>query len=84
MHSLGIREMHIAPRSPWQSPYLERPLGSIRRECLDHVIVFNALRQARIGFLVRTGGAESLDSAGPPRSAQYLQPTIPSEIHHKE
>jgi len=31
----------IAPRSPWQNPYVERLIGSIRRECLNHVIVFN-------------------------------------------
>ena len=39
--SLGIDEVLIAPRSPWQNPYCERIIGSIRRECLDHVIVVN-------------------------------------------
>ena len=38
---MGIEEVLIAPRSPWQNPYLERLIGSIRRECLDHVIVLN-------------------------------------------
>jgi len=38
---LGIREVLIAPRSPWQNPYVERLIGSIRRECLDHVIALN-------------------------------------------
>src|SRR6184192_59606 len=38
---LGIREVLTAPRSPWQNPYVERLIGSIRRECLDHVIVLN-------------------------------------------
>ena len=33
--------MLIAPRSPWQNPYVERLVGSIRRECLDHWIVLN-------------------------------------------
>jgi transposase InsO family protein len=37
--SMGISEVLTAPRSPWQSPYVERLIGSIRRECLDHVIV---------------------------------------------
>ena len=41
VRSLGIEEVRIAPRSPWQSPYVERLIGSIRRECLDHVIVVN-------------------------------------------
>jgi transposase InsO family protein len=38
---MGIEEVQIAPRSPWQNPYCERLIGSIRRECLDHVIVLN-------------------------------------------
>jgi len=37
----GIKEVLIAPRSPWQSPYVERVIGSIRRECLNHVIILN-------------------------------------------
>jgi Integrase core domain len=36
---MGITEVVTAPRSPWQNPYVERVIGSIRRECLDHVIV---------------------------------------------
>jgi transposase InsO family protein len=37
--AMGIEEVVSAPRSPWQNPYVERVIGSIRRECLDHVIV---------------------------------------------
>ena len=37
-----FREIVTAPRSPWQNAYVERVIGSIRRECLDHIIVFNA------------------------------------------
>jgi transposase InsO family protein len=40
--ALGLEELRIAPRSPWQSPYVERLIGSVRRECLDHVIVSSA------------------------------------------
>jgi len=36
----GIKQVLSAPRSPWQRAYVERLIGSIRRECLDHVIVF--------------------------------------------
>ena len=36
---LDIREVVITPRSPWQNAYAERVIGSIRRECLDHVVV---------------------------------------------
>ncbi|MGZ5393889.1 MAG: integrase core domain-containing protein [Mycobacterium sp.] len=45
--AMSIEELLIAPRSPWQNPFVERVIGSIRRECLDHVIVWNerALRR---------------------------------------
>jgi transposase InsO family protein len=35
---LGIRDRPIAPRSPWQNGHVERLIGSIRRECLDHMM----------------------------------------------
>jgi len=38
---MGIKEVLSAPRSPWQRAYVERVIGSIRRECLDHVIIFD-------------------------------------------
>jgi hypothetical protein len=41
IHNLGVKEVMIAPRSPWQSPYVERVIGTFRRELLDHVIVMN-------------------------------------------
>jgi hypothetical protein len=40
-HDLGMEEVLAAPRSPWQNPFAERLVGSIRRECLDHLIVWN-------------------------------------------
>ena len=39
VRSLGIRDHPISPRSPWQNGYAERLIGSIRRECLDHIVV---------------------------------------------
>jgi putative transposase len=50
---MGIREVLSAPRSPWQRAYIERVIGSIRRECLDHVIVFHEtpLRRTLTGYL---------------------------------
>jgi putative transposase len=41
VRDMGICEVLSAPRSPWQRAYVERVIGSIRRECLDHVIVFH-------------------------------------------
>jgi putative transposase len=40
---MGIEEVLTALRCPWQSPFVERVICSIRRECLDHVVVWNAL-----------------------------------------
>jgi putative transposase len=45
---MGIEEVVSAPRSPWQNPYVERPIGSIRRECLDHIIIFNESHLRRV------------------------------------
>ena len=46
--TLEIREAVIAPRSPWQNAYAERVIGSIRRECLDHVVVIGERHLLRI------------------------------------
>ena len=40
LRAMGIRDRPTAPRSPWQNGYCERLIGSIRRDCLDHVVVF--------------------------------------------
>ena len=48
INSLAIEEVITAPRSPWQNPFVERVIGSIRRECLDHVIVLNERHLRRI------------------------------------
>ena len=46
--AMGITEVLIAPHSPWQNPYGERVIGSIRRECLDHLIIFNERHLRRV------------------------------------
>jgi transposase InsO family protein len=46
--AMGIDEVLTAPRSPWQNAYAERIIGSVRRECLDHVIVLNATGLRRL------------------------------------
>lgn len=45
---MGIAEVVSAPASPWQNPYVERLIGSIRRECLDHVIIINEAHLRRV------------------------------------
>ena len=46
--ALGIHEVKTAPRSPWQNPYVERLIGTLRRECLDHVVVLNEAHLHRL------------------------------------
>ena len=41
LRSMGIQEVKIAPRSPWQNPYVERFVGTLRRDCLNHVLVLS-------------------------------------------
>jgi hypothetical protein len=48
LRAVGIRDKPIAPASPWQTGFAERLIGSIRRECLDHVIVLGEAHLRRI------------------------------------
>ena len=48
VEALGLEQVRIAPRCPWQSTYVERLIGSVRRECLDHVIVLNRVHLHRM------------------------------------
>ena len=69
VRSLGIHEVKIAPRSPWQNPYVERLIGTLRRECLDHVVVLNdpsAPLTARVPHLLPRGPHPPLPREGRP------------------
>jgi transposase InsO family protein len=48
LQAMGIRDRPIAPASPWQNGYVERLIGSIRRECLDHVIILSEEHLRRV------------------------------------
>ena len=48
VRALGIRDRPTSPRSPWQNGYAERLIGSIRRECLDHIVVLGEAHLRRI------------------------------------
>ena len=45
---MGIRDRPISPRSPWQNPYVERLIGTLRRDCLDHVLIFGEPHLRRV------------------------------------
>jgi transposase InsO family protein len=51
LSAMGIRDHPIAPRSPWQNGHVERLVGSIRRECLDHILIFD---EAHLRQVLRT------------------------------
>jgi putative transposase len=77
---LGIRQVVIAPRAPWQNPFAERLIGSIRRDCLDHVIVLSErhLRRVLTGYFAyyhRTRTHLSLT-----KDAPDLRPVEPPEL----
>jgi transposase InsO family protein len=76
LQGFGTEEVVIAPRSPWQNPFVERLIGTLRRECLDHMIVWNerSLRRTLSGFVAYYHEWRphlSLDKDAPiPRAAQ--------------
>ena len=73
---MGIRQILTAPRAPWQNPFVERLIGSIRRECLDHCLILNEahlsrLLRAYIGYYNTARPHQSLDHNSPrPRDVQ--------------
>ena len=58
---MGIRDRPTSPRSPWQNGYAERLIGSIRRECLDHVVVLSErhLRHLLLSYMKYYNGART-------------------------
>jgi len=82
LRAMGIRDKPIAPRSPWQNGYAERLIGSIRRECLDHIIVCGEahLRRVLLSYAHYYNGTRthrSLDKDAPiscriPSSAGFI------------
>src|ERR1017187_4875787 len=61
LRSMGIRDRPTSPRSPWQNAYAERLIGSIRRECVDHVIVLGErhLRHILLSYMNYYNGART-------------------------
>jgi transposase InsO family protein len=95
VEDMHIQELLSAPRSPWQRAYVERLIGSIRRECLDHVIVFDeaSLRQTLSLYFSYYHGtrphlALNKDSpeprpVQPPTSGRVVAVTQVGGLHHR-
>src|SRR5712691_9027367 len=93
LRSMGIRDRPTSPRSPWQNGYAERLIGSIRRECVDHIIVFSErhLRRLLLSYMKYYNGARthlSLEKDAPvsravDRAGHILcRPTL-GGLHHQ-
>ena len=95
VEGMNIEEICIAPRSPWQNCFVERMIGSIRRECLNHVIVFNEnhLRRLLKDYFryyheSRTHLALNKDAPGcrpiqPNKSERIIQIPQVGGLHHR-
>ncbi len=93
LRAMGIRDRPTAPRSPWQNGHAERLIGSIRRECLDHVVVFGErhLPNILLAYMQYYNGARthlSLNKDAPvPRDVQAVGRILPTPIlgglHHQ-
>jgi transposase InsO family protein len=93
--AMGITQVVTAPRSPWQNPYVERVIGSIRREFLDHVVIFNERHLRRIlpsyvDYYHRTRTHLSLDKdcpvsrpIQPPRIGRVVAIPQVGGLHHR-
>jgi len=78
--TMAIAEVVCSPASPWQNPYVERLIGSIRRECLDHVIVINEAHLRRVlaayvRYYHRTRTHRGLEKDTPDHRAVHLPST---------
>jgi putative transposase len=93
--ALGILEVKTAPRSPWQNPYVERLIGTLRRECLDHVVVLHETHLSRLlrDYLtyyhrVRTHLSLEKDSPEPrpverPDHGRIVETPMVGGLHHR-
>ena len=83
LRAMGIRDRPITPRSPWQNGHVERLIGSIRRECLDHVVVLGErhLRHLLANYAAYyNGGARTLHST---RIRRSIDPCRQSGVSHQ-
>ncbi len=93
--AMGITEVLIAPRSPWQNPYVERMIGTLRRDLLDHVVVIDEkhLRRLLREYLGYYHGARTHLSLGedaptprlvqPPSMGEVVSIPVLGGLHHR-
>ena len=80
---MGIEEVLTAPQAPWQNPFAERLIGSVRRECLDHVMVFSEAQLFRVlteyfEYYHESRAHQSLDGNSPvPRE---IEPRVRGQV----
>jgi hypothetical protein len=77
---MNTHTMRTAPQSPWQNAYAERVIGSIRRECLDHVVVVNAAGLHRLLTAYISYYMESRTHLALAKDAPISRPVTPSSV----
>jgi len=92
---MGIKQKLIAPRCPWQNPYAERLIGSIRRKCLDRVVVFSEqhlreVLQAYVEYYENVRPHRSLEhdspiprAVEPPEQGKVVELPLVGGLHHR-
>jgi transposase InsO family protein len=92
---MGIKQVRTAPRSPWQNPFVERLIGTLRRDCIDHVIVLgdNHLRRILHDYLAHFHSCRTHLSPGkdapeprpvePPDHGKVVEFPMVRGLHHR-
>src|SRR5262245_25652221 len=93
LRAMGIRDRPTSPRSPWQNAYVERPIGTLRHDCLDHVLIFGEAHLRRVLATYSTYYNEARTHLGlckdtplprpVQRSGSIVATPILSGLHHR-
>jgi putative transposase len=95
VNNLGVRQLRIAPRAPWQNAYAERFVGTLRRELLDHVIVLGERHLLRLvrghmsyynedrPHMALEGDAPVSRAVEPPRGGRLVGLPRVGGLHHR-
>ena len=85
LQAMGIRDRPITPRSPWQNGHVERLIGSIRRECLDHVVVLGEkhLRHLLANYATYYNGVGCARTLRPTRMLRSIDLRRQSGLSHQ-